>query len=112
MREKQGWIFLTGAVFLIVILTALFASDKKKSLQVIKIDNVELNTLNVSFSKRNLIEKLNKDPRYSHLSAPEKVRLIVETLRKEKGLQTSETKHPKDSKKAQNNSKSAQLKQH
>jgi len=112
MRKTQGWLFLTAAVFLILILTALFASDDKKSLQVMKIDNVEISNPNSSFSKKDLIEKLNKDPQYSHLSAPEKVRIIVETLRKEEGLKTGETKHPKDSKKAQNNSKSPELKQY
>ena len=112
MRKKQGWLFLIAAVFLIVILTALSASDNKKSLQVMKIDNGELNTPNVSFSKKDLIEKLNKDPQYSQLSAPEKVRIIVEILRKEKDLNTVETKRPKAGKKSQNNSKSPQLKQY
>ena len=91
MRKKQGWLFLFAAVFLIVILTALSASDNKKSLQVMKIDKVEFSNSNASFSKKDLIEKLNKDPQYSHLSAPEKVRNIVEILRKEKDLNTSET---------------------
>ena len=112
MRKKQGWLFLIEAVFLIVILTALSASDNKKSLQVMKIDKVELSNSNASFSKKDLIEKLNKDPQYSHLSASEKVRVIVETLRKEKDLNTIETKRPKAGKKPQNNSKSPELKQY
>ncbi len=112
MRKKQGWLFLIAAVFLIEILTALSASDNKKSLQVMKIDKMELINSNASFSKKDLIEKLNKDPQYSHLSAPEKVRIIVETLRKEKDLNTIETKRPKAGKKSQNNSKSAKLKQY
>ncbi len=88
MRKKQSWLFLIATVFLIVILTALFAGDNKKLPKVFQIEQVGINAQQNSFSKRDFIEKLNKDPQYSHLSAPEKVRVIVETLRKEKELQS------------------------
>ena len=89
MLNKRNWELLS-AIFLLIVLTALYGVDKKHSSSTVKtIDKENIISKKLTLKKTQLLEKLNYLPEYANLTAWEKVKVIVKEMRNEQPLITT-----------------------
>lgn len=82
MRMNRLWMLSSAFVVAVMVMTVLYASDNKKAVQPsIAKGQKELSSQPLSSREVGLIDKLNRSPEYSDLSAAQKVQIIVEQFR-------------------------------